>query len=651
MDDTTRMPFDQYQRYRLVADVLNQVRPDGEILDVLDVGGRTALLRRFLPDDRVELVDVEESDVDGLVIGSGARLPFQDGAFDAVVCFDTLEHVPPNLREAFVDECARVARRWVVIAGPYHTEEVARSEELLQSFLTEKLGEKHRYLEEHRDHGLPDRKTTETQLRAAGARVRSIGHARLDRWLGLMCLSLYMDRDPALRGIASGFHQFYNEALYASDHSKSVYRHAVVAAFGKAALPKAEDLLGPAIAPKDSLKPFDHLVRELLAFDSERDVVRAEWDRLELVNRGLEKDVAEHESSLVDLRRELVERDRVIAEKDAGLAELEIRINATQGEAESAETALRQDLTGHAETIRVLKADLKEHAATIELLNRDLSEHGSTNRVLRADLAEHAKLVDALKVELEAKAGGISSLESELARERAAGKAEREHLRAELTHHSTSLSELSRLRGELQEVVRELERIVGEKDTALAALEAELNRERKEGGHAREVLMRDLDAHKRHAAALEAERDDFANEVSRLVAMLREERHAHAVRQQSTDAGLDMHQELMGEQEALYRAKRSDAAALEQDLDQHREVLTQLREELEGSLAHREQREDQLREEIARHNAAVSALTRHLQEAQEGLEVERRQLAELREELNDRWRSLLRAVSPKRKEL
>lgn len=606
MDDPTRMPFDQYQRYRLVADVLQNVRPEGERLEVLDVGGRTALLRRFLPEDRVELVDVEESDEAGLVIGSGARLPFKDGAFDAVVCFDTLEHVPPDFRDAFIDECARVARSWVVIAGPYHTDEVARSEELLQDFIHKKLGQTHRYLQEHRDHGLPDRKSTESRLRSAGARVRSIGHARLDRWLGLMCLSLYMDRDAALRGIASGFHQFYNEALYASDHAKSVYRHAVVAAFGKAALPKAEDLLGPAIAPKDSLKPFDHLVRELLAFDAQRDVVRAEWNRLEQVNRDLEKDVAEHEAGLADLRREIVERDRVIAAKDAGLAELKQRIDETQVAAEAAQAALRQDLS------------------------------------------EHAKTIDSLRVECEAKSGGISALEGEIARERAAGAAERDHLRKELAHHSTSLTELSRLRAELQHVVKELEGIVADKDVAIAALQAELERERTEGGHAREILSRDLDAHKLHAAALEAERDDFAKEVTRLVGMLRNERDERRAREQGTHAGLEMHQELMREQEDLYRRKRDDAAELEADLNRHHEVLTQLREELEQSLSNREARESQLRREIDSHAAAVSALTKHLQETQENLERERKELAALREELNNRWRSLLRAVKPKR---
>ena len=118
------MPFDQYQRYRLVADLINQVRPRGSSLRILDVGGRTGLLKRFLPSDHIELVDLEASAEPGLVLGDGARLPFVSESFDAVVSFDTLEHVPTRLRGAFVRETWRVAKSWVVLVGPYHTAKV-----------------------------------------------------------------------------------------------------------------------------------------------------------------------------------------------------------------------------------------------------------------------------------------------------------------------------------------------------------------------------------------------------------------------------------------------------------------------------------------------------------------------------------------------
>src|SRR4029079_3875800 len=66
--DVLELPFDQYQRYRFAADLLEEVRPAGATWRILDVGGRTALLRSFLPRDRVALVDLEASPEAGLVL-------------------------------------------------------------------------------------------------------------------------------------------------------------------------------------------------------------------------------------------------------------------------------------------------------------------------------------------------------------------------------------------------------------------------------------------------------------------------------------------------------------------------------------------------------------------------------------------------------
>src|SRR5262245_54823545 len=126
MNDVLSMRFDQYQRYRLVADLLDALRTEGRPLQVLDVGGRTGLLRRFLPDPIV-LVDMEPSDQAGLILGSGSQLPFRDRSFDVVAAFDTLEHVPVGERANFVSECARVARNHVILAGPYQAPEVVEA--------------------------------------------------------------------------------------------------------------------------------------------------------------------------------------------------------------------------------------------------------------------------------------------------------------------------------------------------------------------------------------------------------------------------------------------------------------------------------------------------------------------------------------------
>jgi len=52
-------------------------------------------------------------EVPSMVLGDVRALPFRDGAFDAVLCFNVLEHVR-EWRQA-LRECIRVARRYVLL--------------------------------------------------------------------------------------------------------------------------------------------------------------------------------------------------------------------------------------------------------------------------------------------------------------------------------------------------------------------------------------------------------------------------------------------------------------------------------------------------------------------------------------------------------
>ena len=100
--DLTSLPFDQYGRYRMIADALDAVRPlfAGK-LHILDVGGffRTRRgvemlpARAFLPTDDVTVLDQPASELPGYVRGDGRGLAFGDRSFDFVISCDTLEHI------------------------------------------------------------------------------------------------------------------------------------------------------------------------------------------------------------------------------------------------------------------------------------------------------------------------------------------------------------------------------------------------------------------------------------------------------------------------------------------------------------------------------------------------------------------------------
>lgn len=422
-DALQELPFDQYQRYRLIADLAGRVRGVGR-LDVLDVGGRTAVLRQFLPEDRVTLVDVEPSDAEGLVLGSGDRLPFADGSFDLVVASDTLEHVPPDRREAFTRECCRVTRRWAVLAGPYHHPRIAEAEELLQAFLAARVGERHRYLEEHRELGLPERACVEEWCRAAGAReIVAVGHGNLERWLGLMCLALYLDADAPLRPAAARLHRFYNGLLYDGDRRGLLYRHAVVAAFGDAPMPSADEVLAPAEVPASALAPLGHVLAELAEFDRERDIVLDE-------RRRLEEEVAR---ALADLHGH-AER---LAECEDDLAGHRGTLDATRAELEEHRAALAAttaDLAGHRETLGAARHDLEATRLVVMDLERDLAGHRGVVAEQRAELealrtenadarrhaeeqiAAHVAEAESLRAQIETVRGEARAIEAELLR-------------------------------------------------------------------------------------------------------------------------------------------------------------------------------------------------------------------------------------------
>ncbi len=99
--------------------------------DVLEIGPGYGVTTRWLAPRTGSLTAVE---VDGTMAadlarelggegvdvrhGDGAELPFADGAFDAVVCFTMLHHVPsPELQDRLFAEAARVLRPGGTFAG------------------------------------------------------------------------------------------------------------------------------------------------------------------------------------------------------------------------------------------------------------------------------------------------------------------------------------------------------------------------------------------------------------------------------------------------------------------------------------------------------------------------------------------------------
>jgi predicted nucleic acid-binding Zn-ribbon protein len=495
MTDILALPFDQFQRYRLVADLVEKALGTRRGR-VLDVGGRTELLGGFLKGHDIYLVDVEASDAKGLILGSGAALPFADDCFDAVCAFDTLEHVPVALRDAFVAECARVSRGFVFLAGPYDSPQVARSEELLQEFPKHKIGQPHRYLNEHRELGLPDREATLNVLRNAGGEVGVVGHANLERWLLAMCLEMYMESDPLLQPLAKPFYRFYNQMVFPHDHADPVYRHVVMASFGGDPLPTIPEVLKSPQLPEATEQLLQTFAMDWMGVDREHQVWKPEFQRLKNIIEDLEKDLGEHKLELHSSRMDLEGHKET-------LCTLRSELRETSDGAAKQEHELRTQLQAHAHQTEHLKDTLKRQSEESLIAVDEVRAHYEA-------AMEAARLQgEAVQKELGAELNRVQEFARTLGEDSAKLREHAAALEAERERLQVHANQLETERSNLQSHVNDLESERGNLQTHVDDLESERSN--------LQIHVRDLEAERER---YRSQVDGLAQEVHHLVTEL-----------------------------------------------------------------------------------------------------------------------------------
>ena len=324
LDPLLQLPFDQYQRYQVAADLLERLNiPAGAL--VLEVGGAPGPMEGFLAQHEVFVVDIDGKRSGRYALADGARLPFADGTFDAVVTLDTLEHVRPESRASFLTELHRVATDAVVLSAPFSDPDLEIAEDALNAFVRMRFGGDFPTLDEHREHGLPQLEPTVAALGRGQWHAAVLPSGYLPRWL----LGMVFHHEllaTGMRGLGE-LHAYYNATVSPLDARSPSYRHVIVASPSRTAA-ELEGAVASLRAPGDERAGQVALGSIAAAVLSHRLPAASSPDlgalqstiaELERHNANLERQVADREAHMAELRAVV---DRVVHERDDANARL-----------------------------------------------------------------------------------------------------------------------------------------------------------------------------------------------------------------------------------------------------------------------------------------------------------------------------------------
>jgi len=253
-EDLLRLPFDMFQRYQAVRNVIERVRTK-EKLSIIDVGGSPGYMAKFLPKAEVIVIDVKISDGGVDIRADGCHLPIRPGSCDMAISIDTLEHISKPNRPHFLDELLRVTADYVIVAAPFSEKGVAEAEQLVYDFADRILIMKNEFLAEHIQYGIPDLEDVLQQLSNRTVDTALIPNGFLGNWIQLMLLDhlmLYLGAEE----LRKEFSCFYNSNFYRFDNREPSYRKVIIAR-KRGSIPSMDNLGAVKLEPKPALPSIE----------------------------------------------------------------------------------------------------------------------------------------------------------------------------------------------------------------------------------------------------------------------------------------------------------------------------------------------------------------------------------------------------------
>ncbi len=222
--------FDQYQRYKHIEEIVNLIRRDDKFT-ILEVGANEHKnLQNFLPTDEITYLDIEVPnhllDDPQYIQADATNMPeIMDCTFDFVIALDVLEHIPAKLRESFIKELHRVSKKGVIIAAPFYSNAVENAEIRANDYFIQLYGSGFRWLEEHRENGLPDLDKTKDYYLKNHYNFIHFEHGSLNIWEKMIDLHFLFANKNQFHSSRFLIDSYYNQEIYEVDYATESYRN------------------------------------------------------------------------------------------------------------------------------------------------------------------------------------------------------------------------------------------------------------------------------------------------------------------------------------------------------------------------------------------------------------------------------------------
>lgn len=228
-----RIPFDQFQRYKNVQKIINDLRMRDEKLKILEVGANEHQnLEKFLPTDGITYLDIslpeELRNNPKYILADATQMEFEDNTYDIVVALDVFEHIPVDKRKKFIDELSRVSSRYFVITAPFYSDQVKEAEHRLETLYFNLFRERFIWLEEHATNGLPNLSEIEEYLTLNERKFKVIPHGSIDIWERIMSIHFFAAKNPELISYREEIDLYYNSHIFDYDYTDSSYRKIII---------------------------------------------------------------------------------------------------------------------------------------------------------------------------------------------------------------------------------------------------------------------------------------------------------------------------------------------------------------------------------------------------------------------------------------